>query len=265
MQHGLSEQNAGQNLRDHTLMYSRTYTKMINGNNVLFLNAFDEFYKLMTQSQLPSRSVIKVADLLEQIILGHRLWCDTERKKERFLRLAAIHYYKSSSSIWIKLYLYKDELVRLDLNQSDIMKLADLDNDFQQINEHISINDRECVCYEQVTPLSFSRLPSEKLNQLSSILKNKIWEVLIDNEPYRKYYLFLNHDRIQTMNQLCSSYALSFYFSSITRYRPKQFADFLLTNNGPQIKEFINNQIYQTVYSMASEFSQRDIFKPNFI
>jgi hypothetical protein len=265
MQHGLSEQNAGKFLKDHVLEYSRTYSKNENGKTVIHLNAFDEIYKLITKNQMPNKAIIKVSDLLEQIILGHRLWCDTERKKERFLRLAGIHYYKSNNSIWLKLYLYKDELVRLDLNQSDVMELSGLDNDFQQVNENCKFNDRECVCYEQKSTMKYSRLPSEKLNELSNTLKNKVWEVLIDNEPYRKFYLFLNHEKINVMNQICSAYALSFYFSSITRYRPKQFADFLLTNNGPQIREFINNQIFQTIYSMAAEFSKRDIFKPNFI
>lgn len=265
MQHGLSEKNAGKQIKDHIITYSRTYTKRENGSDIIYLNAFDELYKLMTSTQLANKATIKISDLLEQIILGHRLWCDTEKKTERFIRLAAVHYYKNSNSVWLKLYLYKEELVRLNLNQSEIMKLAGLNSVFQQVDEHISINERECVCYEQIIPLQYSRLPSEKLNEVSNILRNKTWEILIDNYPYRKYYLFLNHENIQTMHQICSTYALSFYFSSITRYRPKQFSDFLKTNNGPQIKEFVNNQIYQTIYSMASEFSKRDIFKPNFI
>lgn len=258
IQHGLSENNSGAPIENHYIVYYQS-----NRSN---LNAFHEFFLLLTGTSLPNNTRINIKNLLEQIILGHRLWCDATINPERFIRVRSIEYMKSTNrEIWIRLFIVREEVSRLHLNENDIMRFAGLDSDFSLVNNYVEINGKECICYEQIRPVVYTRTTSDKLNQLSNILKGKVWEVLIDAEPYKKYYLFLNHSSIRTMHQLCSIYALSFYFSSITRYRPKQFISFLDSDYGPQIKEIINNQILQTVYSMASEFSKRDISKPNFI
>jgi len=256
--HGLSESNAGIAITNHNLQYFQS-----NANNI---NIIDEVFNLISGNRLPDRSMLNVNGIFEQTILGHRLWCDASSSSEKFLRVAEIRYYRTGNNdAWVNLYVFKDDLVKLHLNQSDVASLSGIGTRFRQVNEHELVENRETICLEQINVLHFQRNPSNIINELSSQLKNDLWEILVNTTPYKKYYLLLEQPPFLRINQWCNIYALSYYLGSITRYRPKQFADLIKGPYGPQIQEFVNHQIYHFIYAIASIFSRREILKPGII
>lgn len=56
-------------------------------------------------------------------------------------------------------------------------------------------------------------------------------------------------------------YLSTFYFGSITRYKPEQFDYILKSPIGPFVFEFFSNQPTQFLYLMASEFMQQEVAK----
>jgi hypothetical protein len=77
--------------------------------------------------------------------------------------------------------------------------------------------------------------------------------------PYRKYYIFLPTSAQTMLNQLLTIYLATFYFGSITRYKPEQFDLILKSAIGPFVLEFFSNQPSQFLYLMASEFMEQEV------
>jgi hypothetical protein len=69
----------------------------------------------------------------------------------------------------------------------------------------------------------------------------------------------------QTLPQLLSIYAISYYLGSITRYRPHHFPAINDGAFGPRIQDFISGQPQQFLYLLASEFARREIAKPSIL
>jgi hypothetical protein len=61
------------------------------------------------------------------------------------------------------------------------------------------------------------------------------------------------------MHQLASVYAMTFYFGSMTRYRPTEYQQLLKSELGPFIEEFIHDYPKQFVFLLASEMGKREI------
>jgi hypothetical protein len=61
------------------------------------------------------------------------------------------------------------------------------------------------------------------------------------------------------MSQLLSIYMATYYFGSITRYKPEAFATILSSPIGRFVYEFFANQPSQFLYLMASEFAEQEI------
>jgi glutamine synthetase adenylyltransferase len=98
-------------------------------------------------------------------------------------------------------------------------------------------------------------------------LKKQIWVTINGAQPYRRYYAYLAPlaEQAAVLPQLLSIYALTYYFGSITRYRPQLFDSFLVDAFGPRIEEFVSVQPMQFLYLIASEFAEQEITKPALI
>lgn len=126
----------------------------------------------------------------------------------------------------------------------------------------VASSEEDKVCFEQINPAAHMRWPSDALQPVSAMIKNQLWTVMLTSSPYSRHYIFLRQSGDIVLPQTLSIYALFYYFSSVTRYRPSQFQDFLKSKYGGFINEFINNQIVQFLYIMATEFIKREVSKP---
>jgi hypothetical protein len=257
MSHGLSEANAGNST-------FTTHNLTANNSTQTKLSAFAEFHQVVCGTPLAHAGRIPVKDLLAQSILGHRLWSTTANRRERFVHIPRVYYVHNNDTghIWITLYFYKDDLRRLSIRHRQLLYEARFFADFRQVATNETEGGRDLICIEQRVPIPSTNWPSDRLVQLNDIVKNNLWVVLLSSPPYRRYYAYAAPVGDIVLHQLISTYALAFYFGSVTRYRPHQFQSMLQSPYGAFIREFVDHQILQFIYLLAAHFDMRDVVKP---
>ena len=235
-------------------------------NNQGRIQAFNEFLQALGYPQLPDGSQIPIAKLVPQILPGHRLWASAANEKERFLSLQRIQFTENTSTkkVWLRFYLYRDDLPRLGHTQRDVLEQSRANKDFRIVKCTEKIENRDLLCFENITPLSYIRHGVDVAERLAKDVKGRLWSTVASVSPYRRYYLYLCPPgaHIDPLPQLASIYALTFYLGSVTRYRPTVFRSILEGAYGPRISEFVSGQPAQFIYLMASEFAKRDVTQP---
>jgi hypothetical protein len=111
---------------------------------------------------------------------------------------------------------------------------------------------------EMTTAIVYSHRPSQALDRLS---RSRLWRSVTAFPPYRKYYVYQALPTHVLLHQLLTMYLATFYFGSITRYKPEQFDLILRSPIGPFVFEFFTNQPAQFLYLMASEFIGQEVAK----
>ena len=232
------------------------------------LNVFDEFYQALSNKGLTKQMSFDLVKLLPQVVTGHRLWVQASDKKERFVAIEEIESVEDQGKkeIWLRLYLFSDDLRRLHLKHKELLTNSMLNKNFRQAVTERQIDNRKLLLFEQKKSLAYRHRAADKLKELCSDVRfrNVLWTVVRSVPPYRKYYLYLappsEHDQI--LPQLMSIYATMFYLGMITRYRPHQFENILNGKYGAHVQELINSQPNQFIYLIASEFAQREVTLP---
>lgn len=123
------------------------------------------------------------------------------------------------------------------------------------------IDGRRIIEAEMTGIINYGHRPSQALEQLSGMTRSRLWRSVTAFPPYRKYYVYQGLPTQILLPQLLTMYLATFYFGSITRYKPEQF-DFILSSPiGPFVFEFFTNQPSQFLYLMASEFAGQEVAK----
>ena len=232
------------------------------------ISVFDELLKAIRGDGLATPiSRFNLLTLLPQVVPGHRLWVTEVRPqaKERFVSIERIEFWQNTGAkqIWLRLYLFADDLRRINLGHQDFVKLSDLTQVFREVVCEESVNGRALVCLEQIRPLKYNHRPSDSIPDLVRTVRHKLWRTVLLMPPYRKYYLYPAplQEHPQILPQILSIYAITFYLGSITRYRPHHFDAILEGPFGPFFDAFLNDQPTQFIYLMASEFAQKEVTK----
>lgn len=229
-----------------------------------YLSAFDEFRIALTGAATPANSSLKVSGLLPQILSGHRLWSHGAREQERFVIVEQIHFlYDGAGEMWIDVRMKRQDLARLSVTPPEMLALSGLGATFREVED-----DPTVVRLEQIKPLSYSvGNEVEHLHELVAVIRGNLWMTVSLLPPYRRYYIYLcpQAEEGQLLPQLLSMYAMTFYFGSITRYRPHRFDLLLRGQFGPRVRDFVTGQPQQFLYQMASEFAARDIARPSIL
>lgn len=110
-----------------------------------------------------------------------------------------------------------------------------------------------------VGTIIYGHRPSQALGQLSGMTRSRLWRSVTAFPPYRKYYVYQSLSTQILLPQLLTMYLSTFYFGSITRYKPEQFDFILRSPIGPFVFEFFTNQPSQFLYLMASEFMGQEV------
>lgn len=228
------------------------------------INIFDKFLLAVGGRGLPMKSSFDLPTLSRQIVAGHRLFTAANKNKsECFIAIDDIQMLKDTNQLWLRLGIIAGDLNRLNINQMSFMQRSGLDSNWQRISSPIS-NKPEAIWFEQKTTIPYTAgwLPNS-MPELIDTVRHKIWQVVRSIPPYRTYYLYLPpvQEQPYILPQLLSSYALLYYFGSITRYRPHHFDKILIGKYGPFVESFLHDQPAQMLFLMASEFSRRDIAK----
>ena len=251
--HGLSEQlgPGGQELVDAYLdVYAATPQTV---------NVFDELQRALTGQGFGANTSLLLTRLLPQVVQGHRLWCLAAQEHERFVSVERISFWSNAQnkSIWLRLFLYADDLARLGANHGDVVTRTGLNGAWHEVHHQQPAGERRLLCFEQIAVQNYGHRPSDQIPTLVRTIKNHLWANVLSIPPYRKYYIYLAPPNASVLPQLLSVYAIIYHLGSVTRYRPQNFDKIILGEFGAQVQEIITNQPSQFIYLMASEFAQQ--------
>lgn len=229
-----------------------------------FISAFDEFRQALTGSATPANASLTVSGILPQILSGHRLWAQGANQQERFVIVERVRFlHDSAGSIWLDVRLKRQDLARLAVTPQQMLDKSGLGGAFHEVQDKPG-----WVRLEQTVPLAHPvGHEGDHLHELVAAIRPNLWMTVSILPPYRRYYIYLcpPAERAQLLPQLLSMYATTFYFGSITRYRPHRFDVLLQSPFGPRVRDFVTGQPQQFLYQMASEFAGRDIARPSIL
>ena len=265
-QHGLAEK-IGLSPNDKELLnaYLQAHKTVVTPGAKI--NLFDDLL-LAISGQGLSTERFDLPTLLPQVVPGHRLWVegDSAKTKERFVSLEKIEFWQNSSEkvIWLRLYLFADDLKRMNLSHQDLLSCSGLENVAREVVcDKKEVDGRALICLEQLEGVTYSARASDRVHDLVATLRHKLWRTILATPPYRKYYLYSAplQEHAQLLPQILSIYAITYYLGSITRYRPHHFDAILSGPFGPFVEAFLNDQPAQFIYLMASEFAEKEVTK----
>ena len=261
--HGLTAQTSigGVELEDSEIVVKTT------GNDP---NVYPEVIARLGYQRPTNNATYPVTELLPQVVIGHRMWRDATRGKERFVAIEEIEMVEDSAAreIWLRLYLARGDLSRYDISRSRLLQEADL-FDFHEVQIGDTGRDSSLLCLEQTTAIAYTDRATDKVMDLVDSIRSRLWRIAttVPDDGYRKYYLHLTPpaEAASRVTQLESLWLLTYYFGSIVRYRPHLFDNVMSGAFGPFVAEFISAQPEQLLYLLASEMRQREVAKPAII
>jgi hypothetical protein len=228
-------------------------------------NVVDLFGQALGEKPLSADLSLKVVGhLFPQIVIGHRLWAAASGKTLKFFRCELIEFRhdKRSRQIWLRVCITRDDLRASTISHRQFARLTRLDTHFKEVSPSDYALGRRCVVYEQKTPVTYSRRPSDKLHDLVAFLSPHVWPIVRSMPPYRRYYLNLLSPLQRRVNPLIAIYLICFYLGSVTRYRPHEFEKIQDSKYGMFVAEFLETEGLQFWYKMACEFSQQSVSSP---
>jgi hypothetical protein len=202
-------------------------------------------------------------DFLGQILIGHRVFSHAEGLIERFISLERVEYMHQpvTREAWIRVRAYADDFTRLAYPMTGLSKSLIDAQQWRNVKCEHPIDGRRIIETEMTNVIAYGHRPSQALEELSNMTRSRLWRSVTAVPPYRKYYVYQASSTQFLMNQLLTMYLATFYFGSITRYKPEQFDFILRSPIGPFVFEFFANQPTQFLYLMASEFMGQEVAK----
>jgi hypothetical protein len=264
--HGLKERlrESNKELDDAYLLANKSKA---DGKPMLML--FDELLNTLSGAGLANDMEFDLPKLLPQIVPGHRLWAEATNSNERFIAVHDIGFneHASTKEIWLTMDIFADDLTRLGVSQSRMLKEGRLAEKFRVVKTPLKQNGRKLIRLEQLKTRKYSQRASDKVPDLVGDIKPYLWTTVNSVPPYRRYYLYLApvQEHAQVLPQLMSIYAITFYLGSITRYRPHHFDTIVQGSLGHVIEEFVSGQPLQFIYLIASEFAEQEVTKPSIV
>lgn len=255
--HGLSDQSAG--TADPTQV-----TIQVKGPSTTSPRVSREILSVMGYPAPVAGNVYVAADLMAQVVVGHRLWREATGQSERFLaieRIAMIED-RNSKTIWLRLYVDWPTMQRHGMAQKDLLPRSGLAGSFALVKDKSGPADQ--LCLEQVTPVSYNHRATDEVMQLVDLVRPFLWRIVsaVPGSSYRRNYLYLAPPGTPRVTQIEAAWALLFYLGSVVRYRPHRFDDISSGRFGPFVDEFISAQPDQLLYLFASEMCRREVARP---
>lgn len=226
---------------------------------VMFANALGVTLPTVTA---PNTHVqMRSQDFLGQILIGHRIYCQAENIIERFVSLDRLDYLQNPATkeVWLRARAYADDFDRLGYNMTSLSKQLKAALTWRNVKCDTRIDSRRIIEAETTTTIQYGDRPSQVIGQLSKSTRSRLWRGVTSYPPYRKYYIYQETSTQMVLDQILTIYLATFYFGSITRYKPEQFDFILKSPVGPFVFEFFSNQPSQFLYLIASEFLQQEV------
>ena len=182
-------------------------------------NVFDELLIAISHSGLKADR-FDLPLLMPQVVPGHRLWAAGAgpTTKERFVSLEKVEFIQAThqKEIWLRLYLFADDLRRINLSHQEMLERTGLQDVIQEVGCTEEVKKRRLICLEQLQGVRYSHRPSDRVPELVATIRHKLWRTVLSSPPYRKYYLYPAPlpEASQVLPQILSIYAITFYLAA---------------------------------------------------
>jgi hypothetical protein len=249
VQHGLSDRGAASSLAAaEVLAFKSTSTKT---------NAFYELHEALGWDPSAFPSIMRVGELMSQILVGHRLWREASGGRERFIQVEEVHLLHDAKKrqLWGAIDLTAAAIRRRSRSFANIRDEGGMASDWVVAQPP----DASMRRFEQKSPVTYGHRSSDNVMDVIDSLRPVLWRTITSTEPYRRYYLYLSPPSEVRLDQLLSTYALMYYLGSLTRYRPLELLSAIDGPYGEFLHEFLAAQPQQFVFAIASEFLQREV------
>jgi hypothetical protein len=233
-------------------------------------NVYPELMERLGFSRPADGAAYPVTQLLPQVVVGHRLWRDAARVRERFVAVDDVEIVGDSfaHTLWLRLYIARGDLSRYSITRAALLGEGDLAG-FREVQIADTGRSSGLLCLEQAAQTSYTGRPTDVVMDLVDGMRGRLWRIATTSpeQGYRKYYLHLSPagEAGARVPQLASLWLLTYYFGSVVRYRPHLFDNVGAQAFGPFVSEFISAQPEQMLYLLASEMRQREVAKPAII
>jgi hypothetical protein len=227
---------------------------------------FDLLLKAIRGNGLTAQTDFDVPALMRQVVTGHRLYLGaTGKATESFLAPRRIEILHDSDTrrIWLRMAIASGDLARLGVGQQRLLQATTLAPNWHAVSPPTNA-EPNCVWLEMTSTKQYQQgWIADKIMPVIEDVRNRLWQTVLSVPPYRAYYLYLPPvaELASVLPQILSSYALFFYFGSITRYRPHHFDRILAGPLGAFTESLLNDQPSQLLFLLASEFARRDVAK----
>jgi len=227
---------------------------------------FDLLLKAIRGNGLAVQTKFNVPTLMRQVVTGHRLYLSaTGKTTENFLSLKHLEFLHDANShtIWLRIAIASGDLSRVGVGQKKLLQAAALAPNWRAVSQPTG-TEPNLIWIEMSVPEQYQQgWIAEKIMPVIEKARHQLWQTVRSVPPYRAYYLFLPpaSESPYLLPQILSSYALFFYFGSITRYRPHHFDRILDGPFGSFTESFLNDQPSQLLFLFASEFARREVTK----
>lgn len=263
--HGLVAHGTN-NVFDFDDAFLETKSSHTTSTGVFKPQIFDEMTTVLTGVTIPTGKTYQMKALAPQILSGHRLWVEAADEAERFFSLKSINFRHRAATqeMWIEVELLVEDIERFGGSAQEALERSGLTN-FEQV---ASAEPERVILFQESASVSYTGPePLANLGQLVERVRHQLWMTVMLIPPYRRYYLYLcpPAEADDRLPQLLSMYAATYFFGSITRYRPDKFDDLLRGRFGPRVRDFITGQPRQFVYQLASEMARRDVARPSIL
>lgn len=252
-QHGLSEvKSRGASLKNAKLKATPSAQSKIS--------MFDEFREMIGENRLTKNEVYRVHDLIGCSLIGHRLWCTASNRGDRFLRLhpIEIRHDRVKKLIWLRAWMQCGARTKSNITNKDIAAKG-FDRAWKQVSPLSPDTDSNSILWEQTKPIRYTGRPSDKLDELIKSARSILYRSLTVTEPFRNYYVHVPPKRFKKHHQMVSRYTLLYFLGSVTRYHPADSDDYMTSEFGPFLSEFLASEPSQMLFEMASLFSGREV------
>jgi hypothetical protein len=194
-QHGLSERlDAPPNNQELINAFLNAYRTVAAGPVPAGdIQNFDELLHAIGGAGIPANPTrYDLVRIMPQVVPGHRLWVEGAETTERFVSLERIDFIQdvANREIWLNLYLFADDLRRINLTHHDLLERSRLDGLFREVACDEVINARRLICLEQIDTVTYNHRPSDEVPALVATVRHLLWRTVLSTAPYRKYYLY---------------------------------------------------------------------------
>lgn len=128
---------------------------------------------------------VRSQDFLAQVLIGHRIFCQANNIKERFVSLDRVEYMQDAAAqeAWLRVRAYADDFTRLGYRLNDLSKNLGKAGTWRNVNCSKKSDDRRIIEAETITTTHYSHRPSEVLEQISNQARSQLWRSVTATRP----------------------------------------------------------------------------------